>query len=146
MAQLAADKPRTFKVDPVDFDVQPTDVGAVVYMGSLVGLNPATNRARQLVAGDVFVGVADEQVDNRADRLGRTPPPADVDVRTMGVLVLRPAELAGLSGAVSCGTAVYASDGDTLTVASNGGSRIGTVRNWLITVQLIEVYFEAVGA
>jgi hypothetical protein len=160
VSQLTADKSRRYKIDPVDFDERPVDAGAVLYMGSAAGTNPATGLCRQLVAGDAFAGMVDGQADNRPWPASRTAAAVgvtmvggaaaaiDVDLRVEGVLVLDAADLAGFAGPVNVLAAVYASDGDTFTLTAAGNSKVGAIRN-VLTVDggkvAVEVTFLAVG-
>ena len=89
---------------------------AHVYKGGLVGLN-TSGYARPLVAGDPFVGVAYEEVDNTGGANGAV----SVRVYTLGDFGH------ALAGATQSqvGDAVYASADDTLTFTATSNSYAG---------------------
>ncbi len=91
---------------------------AQVYKGSFVGITSA-GYARALVAGDEFVGLAYEGVDNSSGASG------DVSARvfTLGDFAH------ALSGVAitNLGDAVYASADDTLTLTATGNSYVGFI-------------------
>ena len=89
---------------------------AHVFKGALVGLTSG-GYARPLVAGDPFVGIAYEQIDNSSGANGA----ASVRVYTVGDFGHV------LSGATQAqvGDAVYASADDTLTFTSTSNSYVG---------------------
>jgi hypothetical protein len=111
MSQLTVDISRKYKVDNRMVIVeQPVDAAATIFAGSGVGLNAATNFARQLVAGDVFLGFADGQAPNVANpsypgltingaALGAAGA-MNVGLRAAGVLVV-PASTVGAGTAVN---------------------------------------------
>ncbi len=90
---------------------------AQVFKGALVGLT-AGGYAQPLTAGDVFIGIAYEEMDNTSGAAGDK----SVRVYTLGDFG-HP-----LSGATvtDIGNAVYASADDTLTFTSVGNSYVGT--------------------
>jgi len=91
---------------------------AHVYKGSFVGVTTA-GYARALVAGDEFVGLAYEEVDNTGGANG------DVSVRvyTLGDFAHA---LSGVTIA-NLGDAVYASADDTLTLTATANSYVGFI-------------------
>ncbi len=91
-----------------------------IYKGAFVGLD-GDGYARGLVAGDPFVGIAYEKIDNSAGADG------DLSVR---VYTLGDFELS-LSGATiaSLGRPVFASADDTLTFTGAGNSYVGLVQD-----------------
>lgn len=91
---------------------------ARIYKGAIVGVDRASGYVRNLVAGDVFAGIAYEEIDNGAGQNG------DVSVRlyTQGDFIL------AASGATQAqvGGPVYALDNELTTVAPVvGGSYCG---------------------
>lgn len=115
MPQLSANLARSFELG--DFTDLPVKAASVIYEGSAVGLT--AGYARQLNAGDLFVGFAHIGVP--------TAPVADGDllvrVRRMGLIVLTITSVA----VTDIGKPVYASDGDTFTLTSGSNSHIGRV-------------------
>jgi hypothetical protein len=89
--------------------------GAHIFKGALVGL--ASGYARPLAAGDLFVGIAYEEIDNTGGVAGDR----SVRVYTLGDFG-HP-----LTGAAqsNIGDAVYASADDTLTLTSTANSYVG---------------------
>jgi hypothetical protein len=90
--------------------------GAHIHKGAFVGLTTG-GFARPLAAGDAFVGIAYEEIDNTSGADG------DVSVRTY-TLGDFGHPLAG-AAASNIGDAVYASADDTLTFTSAGNSYVG---------------------
>jgi len=88
-----------------------------VYKGAFVGLTGGY--ARGLVAGDSFVGIAYEEMDNSAGADGAK----SVRLFTLGDFQL---PLAGATIA-NLGAALYASDDQTLTLTAGGNSFVGMV-------------------
>lgn len=105
----------------VDQELRTLGVGAAknVFKGALVGLSSA-GYAQPLVAGDPFVGVAYEQIDNSGGANGA----ATVRVYTVGDFGF---PLAGATVA-HIGRPVFASADDTLTFTGAGNSYVGTVQ------------------
>ena len=96
----------------------PVDAGVTIHKGALVGL-VGTGHARPLVAGDLFVGIAYEQIDNGTGAAGDTA----VRVYTLGDFGHT---LAG-AAVSNIGAAVYASAEDTLTLTATSNSFVGHV-------------------
>ena len=97
---------RTFKVKG----------STTVYRGAFVGL--ASGLARGLVAQDLFVGIAYEQVANAGSDGAKS-----VKVFTVGDFELTLTSVAQ----ANVGAAVYATDDGTLTLTSTNNSYIGVV-------------------
>jgi hypothetical protein len=144
MSQLQNDVNRRYQVDDLDFRTEySVDAAATIYAGSLVGLDSATGGARQLVAGDDFIGIAVAKAVNVAN--GNYPNLAgtggilvgsfgatQVEVRTETILLLPLASVTGAVGYANIGNEVYATDGNTFTMTVAGGaSQIGTVETYL---------------
>ena len=87
--------------------------GAHVFKGALVGLNRSSGYARPLAAGDLFVGVAYEEI----DATGLSSGDRSVRVFTQGDFVMAVAT----STILSVGRPVFASADDTLTFSIAGG-------------------------
>lgn len=96
---------------------------AHVYKGALVGLG-SDGYAHGLVAGDTFVGIAYEEMDNTSGSYGRR----SVRVHTLGDFGHA---LAGATIA-DVGRPVFASMDDTLTLSSDGNSYVGIVVNLIM--------------
>ncbi len=99
-----------------------------VYKGSLVGLT-LTGYAQPLIAGDTFVGLAYEEIDNSSGSDG------DLSVRvyTLGDFGMT------LTGATvaDIGRPVFASAEDTLTFVGGGNSYVGLMQDAVATNQII---------
>src|SRR5262245_52987380 len=93
----------------------PVKANAKIYKGALVGLT--SGYARGLVAGDAFVGIAYEEMDNT----GGTDGAVSVRVFTLGDFD----HALGSASRANNGAAVYASDDATLTLTSSGNSLVG---------------------
>jgi hypothetical protein len=101
----------------------PVAASAHIYKGALVGMERSTGFVRNLVAGDVFAGVAYEEMDNTAGASG-----GELSVRlyTQGDFAL-PVNNATQGWA---GAPVFAVDNQSTTVqAQLGGSLCGTLVN-----------------
>lgn len=99
----------------------PVDDNVDIYKGAFVGINSSTGYARPLTAGDDFLGVAYKQADNTVT--GHTAGGIKVRLHQSVDIVHT---LSGVS-ATDIGSVVYASDDGTLTLTSNGNSRIGRI-------------------
>jgi hypothetical protein len=104
-----------------------------VYKGSAIGYSTG---GRQLVAADVFRGFAEEACDNTvgAALIGSK----NIRLRRKGFIKLSVATAASNADE---GSTVYASDGNTFTLASTGNSSIGKIDRWISGTTCI-VYFE----
>lgn len=129
MPQLTAAVARTFVLgDLTDHAVKAT---SAIFEGSAVGLTAGF--ARQLNAGDIFVGFATEDVPSVAADGG-----ANVQVRARGTVLLTVSSVA----VTDIGKPVYASDGDTFTLTQSTNSFIGRVLRVAAT-NTAEVEFDA---
>jgi hypothetical protein len=119
MPQLTAALARTYEVgDHAHYGVK--DVSAI-FQGSAVGLVPSSTGAgyaRQLTAGDFFVGFAEMDVASTAGDGAAT-----VRVRQRGKVLLTITSVA----VTDIGKPVYASDGDTFTLTQSTNVHIGRV-------------------
>ena len=126
---------RTFEVsnDTTDYPVKDA---TTIYKGAAVGINSADGHARQLAAGDKFVGFAEEKIDNSAGADGDKR----VVVKYRGVVQLAIASIA----VTDIGKAVHASDSETFTLTQSTNTYIGVVHRWVST-GIAMVKFEASG-
>jgi predicted RecA/RadA family phage recombinase len=93
----------------------PVAASAVIYQGAMLGLSGGY--ARPLAAGDAFIGIAYEKIDNTGGAAGAKR----VRVQVRGIY-----RLSGAGFAQSTvGTAMYGSDDATATTTSAGNSPIG---------------------
>jgi hypothetical protein len=119
MTQLSAALARTYEVgDHADYGVKDA---VAIYEGSAVGLVPSSTGAgyaRQLTAGDFFVGFATHDVPATA-----TDGTAKVRVRQRGKVLLTISSVA----VTDIGKPVFASDGDTFTLTQSTSVHIGRV-------------------
>lgn len=89
-----------------------------IFKGALVGFNRATGQVRNLVGGDVFAGIAYEEMDNGSGQDGDR----SVRLYTQGDFILT----VNSATAARVGSAVYASDNEVTTVFPlPGGSYCG---------------------
>lgn len=102
----------------IDQELRSFQVAAAahIFKGAFVGLTTG-GYARPLVAGDAFVGIAYEEIDNTAGADG------DLSVRTYTLGDF--GHPLGGAAASNIGDAVYASADDTLTFTSTGNSYVG---------------------
>lgn len=122
MTTLAKNVARAFELgDLNDIGVIAADI---IYEGAAVGDN-ASGYARPLVAGDAFLGFAEEKADNSAGAAG------DVNVRVKARGRVKLA-ISGLA-ITDVGKPVYASDDDTFTLTASTNSAIGRVLRWVST-------------
>ena len=130
---LAANAARTYGEGTLT--AHPVIATDIIYEGAAVGDN-GSGYARPLVAGDKFLGFAEDKVNNSTGAAG------DLYVRTFDVGM---AQLS-VSGAVitDVGQPVYASDDDTFTFVAVSNSYVGTVVQWLSS-GVVMVRFEAKG-
>lgn len=128
MAQLTSDAIISFETN-ADVASYPVLAAAKIYRGSALGFS--AGYVRQLVAGDAFAGFAEETMDNTSGASGAL----NVYTRLKGA-----AALTVTAGVItSVGSPVYASDGATFTLASNGGANtlIGTAKYYVAAGSLI---------
>lgn len=132
MTTLAKNKPREFVTgENNDLPAVATDI---IYEGAFVGEN-GSGSFRPLVAGDPFAGVCERQCDNSAGLAGAK----NVKVRQRGRIVC---DVTGVTGITDEGSTVYASDDDTLTLASTSNSSFGKITRYISGTKC-EIAFEA---
>lgn len=112
----------------------PVKDNVVIYRGSAIGLS--AGYARQLVAGDVFVGFSEQKVDNTVT--GHADGFKTVPVRKYGVV---PLTITGVA-VTDVGSDVYASDGNTYTLTVGSNSFVGKVVRY-VSSNLAMVQFNA---
>jgi hypothetical protein len=137
MAQLTADTIRVFEkgdIQPGPNDI-PAKAAVATYKGSAVG--SSAGFGRQLVAGDSFLGFAEEACDNTIGTAANGS--KNIRVRQRGTVTLN---VTGVASAADIASTVYASDGNTFTNASTGNSSVGKVVRWIAGTQC-QVFFEA---
>lgn len=126
MATLAKATPRTYTTTEYeDYAVVASDK---IYEGSLLGLS--SGYVRPLAAGDTFVGIAVETVDNTSGSAG------DVKVRASTTLPFV-MDVTGVSDVTSISLPVYASDDNTLTLTEGPNSLVGIISNWISGAQCV---------
>jgi len=132
MSQLTAAITQSYEV-PAEYNEIPVLDNVVIYRGSAVGLSGGY--ARQLVAGDTFVGFAEDTVDNTVT--GHASGFKNVQVRAHGCVLLTIASVAVTDNLVSD---VYASDGNTYTKTAGGNSLIGKVYRYISSTTAIVAF------
>jgi len=114
----------------IDQELRSFQVAATqhIFKGAFVGL-AATGYAQPLAAGDAFVGIAYEEMDNSTGADGAL----SVRVYTLGDFGL------ALSGAAvaDLGRPVFASADDVLTFTASGNSYVGFVQDFVTTGEII---------
>jgi hypothetical protein len=116
MTTLVTDTPRAYELGDVnEYGVIATDI---IYEGAAVGEN-GLGYARPLVAGDKFLGFAEQNVDNSTGDAGAYR----VRVKTYGKIKLD----VGSVTLTDIGKPVFASDDNTFTLTQGSNSYIGRV-------------------
>lgn len=130
MSQLTAALQQSFETPGIDNELPVTD-NVVIYRGSAVGVIAATGYARQLQTTDIFAGFAENTVDNTVT--GHASGFKNVPVRRYGYVLLT------LTVAITdFGAQVYATDGNTYTLASGASAvLIGTVHRYVSSTTAI---------
>lgn len=121
MTTLAIAKPRAYGEGL--FEEYPVIAADIIYEGAAVGEN-GSGYARPLQAGDVFLGFAQQTVDNTAGAAGAKR----VKVRQRGSIEL---PVGSLAITANDRPAVYASDDDTFTLTASSNSLIGYVSRFV---------------
>ncbi len=130
MGNLSANAPRVYEHG--DTNSLPIKASTEIWLGSAVGLT--SGYARQLTAGDTFVGFADAHVNNTVASDGA----ATIPVRRRGLIQLTITSVA----VTDVGSDVYASDGATFTLTASTNTLIGKVHRYVAANTAI-VAFEA---
>ncbi len=113
----------------------PVIASDIIWGGAAVGDN-GSGYARPLVAGDPFLGFANEKVDNSLGAAGDKA----VEVWADGYAWL---SVSGISGVGNALLPVYASDDDTFTATRSGNSYIGQAVYYDTATGLALVRFKA---
>lgn len=119
MAQLTANQVNIYDSNPQTFNAIPISDNVIVWKGSAVGNNAGF--ARQLVANDIFLGFAEQHIDNTVT--GHSAGALSVPVMRSGVIQAIIATVAQ----TDINRGVYMSDGNTFTYTSSGNTFIGRV-------------------
>lgn len=138
MTQLTTDTPRSIDQRADDYR-QRESYGLAAqkaYVGSAMGWDRTNSIARQLVAGDAFLGFLRKTVDNSTGSAG------DKKIELVSVGIVRGLAVTNATSTTEPGTPVYASDGATFTTAAGANSRIGRVVRGTGS-GTADVYFEA---
>lgn len=133
MAQLTANSPQVFILPFNLTNACPVDASKEIFLGSAVGVQTSNGYCRQLVAGDIFIGFAEQHINNSTGAAGALTVPLMREGRVQ----------LNVSGAAitDIGKAVYASDGATFTYTATSNTRIGTVVRWISTgVVIVEFW------
>ena len=130
MTTLSTDKYRAYEQGIVNaFGVIAADI---IYEGAAVGVVNSTGYARPLQAGDIFVGFAEQQVDNSTGAAAAK----NVNVRKQGSVVLT---LAAVT-ITDIGQPVYATDDDTFTLTPVGGVFVGFVERYISSTSAVVAF------
>lgn len=124
MAQLSANAQNTYELPGLgSLNDLPIKASTEIFLGSAVGLT--SGYARQLVAGDLFGGFAEQHVNNSIATDGAAMIPVKQSGRIQAAIT---------SAAVTdINKAVYMSDGATFTYTSTSNTLIGRVVRWVST-------------
>lgn len=123
MATLTKDTPRVFALGNVfGYPVIASDI---IFEGAAVGENDS-GYARPLVAGDPFLGFAEDNVDNSDGSAG------DKNIQVKSKCFVKLA-ITGIAITSNDRPVVYASDDNTFTLTAGSNSPIGRVAQWLST-------------
>ena len=106
-----------------DLEGYPVAANVRIFKGAALGEN-GSGFVRPLVAGDPFVGFADEECDNTGGAAGAKT----VTAKVRGAIEL---PVTGLVIADNARAAVYASDDGTFNKTASGNSLIGTCRRFI---------------
>ena len=121
MADLTANKPRTFQGEPGTKFAFPMPANSQLFAGALLMVSAAGYAANCTpTASGRFLGVAHEAKDNRTGSVyGGTDNSTTIEVVMRGILVLKShARSTSTWGQADIGATMYALDGDTPTEAA----------------------------
>ena len=130
MAQLTANKKRDYGV--IGINEVGVKASTTIFEGSAVGVEAASGYARQLTAGDQFIGFALEKVINTGSNAA-----LNVKVQSQGFV-----RALFTVAATDQGKAVYMSDGDVFTLTQSTNTHVGSVYRFISTSECI-VAFDA---
>lgn len=139
MAVLTANKSRAYDLNPMVYGELPVIASDIIYEGSVVGESSSTGTARPLVAGDVFLGFAAQQVDNSTGAAAAR----NVRLITAGSVWLTVTNGDNIN---DVGDTVYASDEDAFVLTATGNTAIGKIIRYDATrTNKVLVAFESAG-
>jgi hypothetical protein len=134
MTTLAANKPRTYEGSIRRRNTLPVIAADILYEGSAIGQVTASGHVRPLTSADVFVGFAEQQVDNSLGAAAAR----NVDLITRGAVQL---PITGLVITDRVGLPVYATDDDTFSLSPVGGVFIGFLDRYVSAgVGIVDFY------
>lgn len=114
----------------------PVAASTTIYQGKALGLS--SGYARQLVAGDRFVGHAYSKADNSAGSAG------DINVEALTGRYRLQVAVTGASAVTDVDDLVYASDAETYTLTKGSNSLVGKVVKWVASTTCV-VEFNTLG-
>jgi len=130
MADLANNEPREKELGTINN--LPCKAATRIFYGSMVGQEAASGYCRTLVAGDLYIGMANAESNNLAGSDGEKSvlleEVSSLEVPIAGALITTP-----------MGTKVYASDGNTWTLTSTANSEVGTFARYGASVCLVRM-------
>jgi len=123
MGQLTVPQPRAYNLTADSNRIDLPQAAEKTFEGSALGDKSSLGNARQLVAGDNFLGFCD--IAGVQDNSGGTDGSQTIPVIDKGAVWLTVAS----ASTMALGAKVFASDGNTFTVGSAAGanSRIGVI-------------------
>ena len=101
-----------------------------IWAGAFIGKTAAGTTGRALVAGDKFLGLCLETVDNRDGGAGDLDIPYTTDMQIEHAVT-------GAASAADVGKPVYASDDNTLTLTATNNSLMGVIERWVSSTTCI---------
>ena len=131
MAQLSANQVNTYDVYPSNLNLLPIKASTEIFKGSAVGIT--SGYARQLNAGDVFGGFAEQHVNNSVATDGA----AAIPVLRAGIITV------AISGAAvtDINKTCYALDGNTFQLTNaNSAVLIGRIIRWVSTGVVVVLF------
>lgn len=136
MTQLALAKQRRYTLySGFDNDI-PVLTAIKIFQGSAIG--SSSGYARQLVAGDTFLGFAThDNVDNTSGASGA------VNVRVWQKGIIHRVTITGASAITDVGSTCHMSDGNVFTLSSTNNSPIGKIVAFHASDSTFDVEFEA---
>lgn len=124
MTTLAANKPRTYEGSIRRKNTLAVIASDIIYEGAAVGQVKASGHVRPLTSADVFVGFAEQQVDNSLGAAAAR----NIDLITRGAIVL---PITGLVITDAVGLPVYATDDDAFSLSPVGGVFVGFLARYV---------------
>lgn len=112
MVKLIKDTQRVYELG--DINEFPVQGGQLIYQGAAIGLDPADGFAKGLEPGDIFLGFAEDHIDNSNGFDGQKR----IRVKKRGSIIL---EVAGMDPTF-IGKSVYATDDGSFTISDVGAA------------------------